>query len=201
MYITMGAGSSTVESLDQGEIINSISKSCTAVADSVQEIKDIKLTLSGNARCNNVSFRNYAMVEATCDMQGVSEVVSKKANEMISSQEDGYLSFGSSEINMRDASSIKTYLDTKCSSNSSARQTIEGLNIEIKDDASCDRLDFYNESSLQANCALTEVTKITNELENRADSKQKGIDWAKILMWAGILAGICLLILVIVKFC
>jgi len=192
----MGGGSSKISEIDESVILNSINKNCEVSTSSVQSMKNVKFKIMGDAKCGAITFKNKSMNEATCNINGVTDIITKKVKELSSEQKTGLLSFGTSKVDVTNKSKLETYLNTKCKSTQDALQEIDGVDVEITDNAECKRLEFINSNSLQANCYMKEAVKIVNDINEKISSKQEGFNFTML----AIIAVCVLLVFLILKF-
>ena len=171
----MGANvSTTVEkAIQETEQITKLECDMSNVVD--QEIKNVKITLRG-ASCDNIRVGNRATVQAKCDLDAISASLAKKATSLTEEQKANLGTLNVSTDVSETEQRIKNILEAKCGSKTKIDQAVDGVNLEILDDASCKLIDVYNESDAATSCIAKAVNDTIMENERKKKLIQKGMN-------------------------
>jgi hypothetical protein len=171
----MGANVSTNVSKMQRSIENSMTQSCTPKAGVTQTISGNKIVLRDGAKCRTIAFKNTARAESTCDMGSASKVLAEYSQKLTKDQKAGIGINISTNISETEEN-IKNHLEQTCGASASAVQEMSNNEIEIRDNAQCDAIEFMNEADLTATCVMKQVNDVTSNIIKETHERQAGWD-------------------------
>ena len=162
-------------------IQNSASLACTNVADVQQNIRGVKVELSG-VNCGDISFVNRSSIAQSCDLGAMSKALAQ-ASMRASSEQLATLGLAANvntSVEERE-SEIKTKLEAKCGSTALVRQNIEDNWFKIEPwesragkvyMPSCDVVEYLNDSNVTQQCVMKTIMDSIDTSKMESDAKQ-----------------------------
>ncbi len=169
----MGANISTNASTTIQETQNTMKSSCTPTAAAQQTISGNYVVLRGDATCGNISFKNTARLNSTCDMQALASTLAQQAENLTEEQQAG-LGLNMTTDLSTNTNIISNYLEQQCGPTSNLVQEMSNNRIEIWDDAQCEAIEFMNDADLTSSCVMKQVNDVVSKLEETKTTTQSG---------------------------
>lgn len=171
----MGANVSTnVQNLNNS-LVASLKSDCSPTAAVTQEIRDVRVILSGNAKCDTLQVKNKAVASSKCNIDAAVETLVDGAMKLTNKQKAGLgINYSSTRQNFRQ--DIENRLQASCGSAASIKQSIRDMDFELRDNAQCELLSFLNDADANASCVINLVNKATSKLLAEAETEQVGYD-------------------------
>lgn len=167
----MGANvSKDVQKINQ-DLMTTLKSSCTPSSAVTQEIRNVRVKLSGNASCGRLQVKNTAKAGASCDLDSIATQLAESATKL-SEEQKGGLGINVSDSRQTIRSKLRSKLETECGSSTRINQSIRDMDFELRDNAQCNILDFLNEADAQASCVIKNVNNVTSNALAEAQKKQ-----------------------------
>jgi hypothetical protein len=189
----MGANVSTSRQETTQKMITNLKENCHPTGQADEEIKHFRIKLAGHANCDAVILENRATASTQCNLDSLIKDLATSAAQLTDKQKAG-LGFNVSTDIQSNEIEIRKYLELNCGSTSAIRQHIDGVNLTVTDDASCNLVKFMNQADAHAFCVSNVVTNAMSKISDKAAITQTGVD--PTLMSAAS-AGVAILLLVL----
>lgn len=201
----MGANVSTSVASATSIIKNTQSASCTNASSIIQGIKGLDIQIEG-ASCGDITVRNTATVQQTCDLSAMASALAEAASQMSAEQKAALSLSANISTQVQDNKQIiESELNLKCGNESAILQSIEGVKFTVKPyvyvdpvtkktvvvPASCNTATFANEASAQQQCALKMVT----DAISKTDTTQTAVQTQESII-SGLISGLMLPLLI-----
>lgn len=179
----MGSNLSVTQSKVLQAIENVTKTSCKNRQSVDQDISNLRVELSGAARCGNIEITNEASLMADCNMENFAKALAAQSMELTVNQTAGLtlpLSFNVSMSQQERESVIKQILEQECGNEQAVKQKLKNNVVTVSDQAACDAIRIANTANLTAQC----VTKTVLDALTENKDVVKVTQVAEVSMWA-----------------